>query len=59
MTGVLSVGIIGGVGTSAFAATSDTNAVKQTVQSLDSVIRKYVISNWILLQLPINIQEMS
>jgi hypothetical protein len=42
LTGVLSVGIIGGVGTSAFAATSDTNAVKQTVQSLDSATQEKV-----------------
>jgi hypothetical protein len=42
MTGVLSIGVVGGVGTSAFAATSDTNAVKQTVQSLNSATKEKV-----------------
>jgi ribonuclease BN (tRNA processing enzyme) len=43
MVGALSVGIIGGVGTSAFATTSlETDTVKQTVGSLDATTQEKV-----------------
>jgi hypothetical protein len=43
MVGALSVGIIGGVGTSAFATTSlETDTVKQTVGSLDAATQEKV-----------------
>jgi hypothetical protein len=42
-TGVLSVGVIGGIGTSAFAATSsETNPVKQSFESLDAATQEKV-----------------
>jgi hypothetical protein len=42
-TGVLSVGVIGGIGTSAFAATSsDTNPVKKSFESLDAATQEKV-----------------
>jgi hypothetical protein len=42
LTGALSVGMIGGVGTYALAATPDTNEVKQTVQALDAATQEKV-----------------
>lgn len=43
MTGVLSAGVIGGIGTQAFAETpSETNIVKQSVETLDAATREKV-----------------
>ncbi len=43
MTGVLSAGIIGGIGTQAFAENpSETNIVKQSVETLDAATREKV-----------------
>lgn len=45
MTGALSFGIIGGIGTSAFAATtSDSNTVKKSMESLDAATKEKVQS---------------
>lgn len=41
MTGILTAGIIGGIGTTAFAAaTAETNTVKQTMESLDDATKE-------------------
>jgi hypothetical protein len=44
MTGALSVGIIGGLGTSAFAASTTNTTVKQTMQKLDAATQEKVDS---------------